>query len=87
MNLFMEKTIFFKTARYTKLFPIKHFKFAVDTLGDFCSVAIIFLKKLAKIKFEKIHESKAFQDLTASTWVNTTCKDLKINSDYQDVRL
>ena len=62
--------------------------FAVDTLGNFCSVAIIFLKKLAKIKFEKIHESKVFQDLTASTWVNTTCRDIQTaNSDYQDVRL
>jgi hypothetical protein len=49
--------------------------FAVDTLGDFCSVAIIFLKKLAKTKFAKIPGSKEFQDLTASTWVNTTSRD------------
>ena len=38
--------------------------FAVDTLGNFCSVAVIFLKKLAKIKFAKIPGSKEFQDLT-----------------------
>ena len=51
--------------------------FAVDTLGKFCSVAIIFLKTLAQIKFEKISGSKEFQDLTASTWVTTTCRDLQ----------
>ena len=28
--------------------------FAADTLGNFCSAAVIFLKKLAKIKFAKI---------------------------------
>ena len=51
--------------------------FAVDTLGNFCSVAVIFLKKLAKIKFEKIPGSTEFRDLTASTWVNTTCRDIQ----------
>jgi hypothetical protein len=51
--------------------------FAVDTLGNFCSVAVIFLKKLAKIKFAKIPGSKEFQDLAASTWVNTTCRDIQ----------
>jgi hypothetical protein len=49
--------------------------FAIDTLGNFCSVAIVFLKKLAKTKFAKIPGSKEFQDLTASTWANTTCRD------------
>ena len=51
--------------------------FAVDILGNFYSVTIIFLKILAKIKFEKIPGSKEFQDLTASTWVNTTNRDLQ----------
>ena len=51
--------------------------FAVDTLGNFCSVAVILLKKLAKIKFEKIPGSKEFRDLTASTWVNITCRDIQ----------
>ena len=44
--------------------------FAVDTLGKFCSVAVIFLKRIAKIKFEKIPGSIEFKDLTAATWVN-----------------
>ena len=51
--------------------------FAVDTLGNFCSVAVILLKKLAKLKFALIPGSKEFQDLTASTWVNTTCRDIQ----------
>ena len=37
--------------------------FAVDTLGNFCSVTVILLKKLAKIKFEKIPGSKEFKIL------------------------
>ena len=41
--------------------------FAVDPLGNFCSVVVI----------EKIPGSKEFQDLTASTWVNTTCRDIQ----------
>ena len=47
--------------------------FAVDTFGNFCSVAIIFLKKLAKPSLRRylVRGSKEFQDLTASTWVNT----------------
>ena len=51
--------------------------FAVDTLGNFCSVAVIFLKRIAKIKFEKIPGSIEFKDLTAATWVNTTCRDIQ----------
>ena len=31
----------------------------------------------AKTKFEKIPGSKEYQDLTASTWVNTTCRDIQ----------
>ena len=49
----------------------------ISCLGNFCSVAVIFLKKLAKIKFAKIPGSKELQDLTASTWVNTTCRDIQ----------
>ena len=37
----------------------------------------ILLKKFAKIKFEKIPGSTEFRDLTASTWVNTTCRDIQ----------
>ena len=36
-----------------------------------------FLKKLAQIKFAKIPGSKEFQDLTASRWVNTACRDIQ----------
>jgi hypothetical protein len=39
--------------------------------------AIIFLKALAKVKFKKIPGSQEFRDLTASTWVNTTCRDIQ----------
>ena len=45
--------------------------------GNFCSVAIIFLKSLAKVKFEKTPGSKEFRELTASNWVNTTCRDIQ----------
>lgn len=39
--------------------------------------AIIFLKALAKVKFEKTPGSKEFRELTASNWVNTTCRDIQ----------
>ena len=34
-------------------------------------------KNLLKPSLQKIPGSKEFQDLTASTWVNTTCKDIQ----------
>ena len=40
-------------------------------------VAIIVLKSLAKVKFEKTPGSKEFRELTASNWVNTTCRDIQ----------
>ena len=51
--------------------------FAVDTLGNFCSVSIILLKALAKVKFSKTPGSKEFRELAASAWVNTTCRDIQ----------
>ena len=51
--------------------------FAVDTLGNFCSVAIIFLKALAKVKFSKTPCSKESRELAASNWINTTCRDIQ----------
>ena len=51
--------------------------FAVDTLGNFCSVPIILLKALAKVKFSKTPGSKEFRELAASAWVNTTCRDIQ----------
>ena len=51
--------------------------FAVDTLGNFCSVPIILLKALAKVKFSKTPGSKELRELAASAWVNTTCRDIQ----------
>ena len=51
--------------------------FAVDTLGNFCSISIILLKALAKVKFSKTLGSKKFRELAASAWVNTTCRDIQ----------
>ena len=51
--------------------------FAVDTLGNFCSVAITFLKAIAKIKFAKISNSQELRELAASTWISSTCRDIQ----------
>ena len=53
--------------------------FAVDTLGNFCSVAITFLKAVAKIKFAKISNIVEVKELAASNWVSTTstCRDIQ----------
>ena len=51
--------------------------FAVDTLGNFCSVAITFLKAVAKIKFAKISNKQELKDLAASHWISTTCRDIQ----------
>ncbi len=40
--------------------------FAVDTLSNFCSVAITFLKAVAKIKFAKISNIAEVKELAAS---------------------
>ena len=45
--------------------------FAVDTLGNFCSVAITFLKAIAKIKFAKISNKAEVKELAASNWIST----------------
>ena len=51
--------------------------FAVDTLGNFCSVAITFLKAIAKIKFAKISNKAEVKELAASNWISTTCRDIQ----------
>ena len=51
--------------------------FAVDTLGNFCSVSIIMLKALAKMKFSKTPGSKEFRELAASNWLKNTCRDIQ----------
>ena len=60
------------TSTNSKIVP-----FAADTLGNFCSVSIILLKALAKIKFSKTPGSKEQRELAASVWVNTTCRDIQ----------
>ena len=42
--------------------------FAVDTLGNFCSVAIPFLKKIAITKFAKISNIAEVKELAASNF-------------------
>ena len=44
--------------------------FAVDTLGNFCSVAITFLKAIAKTKFAKISNKAEVRELAASNWIS-----------------
>ena len=51
--------------------------FAVDTLGNFCSVSIILLKELAKVKFKKTPGSTESRELAASNWVKNTCRDIQ----------
>ena len=51
--------------------------FAVDTLGNFCSVAITILKAVAKIKFAKISNIAKVKELAASNWISTTCRDIQ----------
>ena len=51
--------------------------FAVDTLGNFCSVAITFLKAIAKTKFAKISNKAEVKELAASNWISTTCRDIQ----------
>ena len=51
--------------------------FAVDTLGNFCSVAITFLKAIAKTKFAKISNKAEVREHAASNWISTTCRDIQ----------
>ena len=47
------------------------------TLDKFCSVAIIFLNAVAKIKFAKISNIAEVKELAASNWISTTCRDIQ----------
>ena len=51
--------------------------FVLDTLGDFCSVYITFLKAIAKTKFAKISNKAEVKELAASNWISTTCRDIQ----------
>ena len=46
--------------------------FAVDTLGNFCSVAITFLKAVAKTEFAKISNKAEVRELAASNLIPTS---------------
>ena len=45
--------------------------------GNFCSVAITFLKAIAKTKFAKISNKAEVKELAASNWISTTCRDIQ----------
>ena len=44
---------------------------------NFCSVAITFLKAIAKTKFAKISNKAEVKELAASNWISTTCRDIQ----------
>ena len=52
--------------------------FAVDTQGNFCSVAILFLKSMAKLKFKDMPGDKRMKDLAQSNWVSETCRNIQV---------
>ena len=41
------------------------------------SVAITFLKAIAKTKFAKISNKAEVKELAASNWISTTCRDIQ----------
>ena len=52
--------------------------FSVDTQGNFCSVAILFLKSMAKLKFKDMPGDKRMKDLAQSNWVSETCRNIQV---------
>jgi len=60
------------TSTDSKIVPL-----AVDTLGNFCSVSIILLKELARVKFKKTPGSKKSRELAASNWIKNKCQDIQ----------
>ena len=52
--------------------------FAVDTQGNLCSVAILFLKSMAKLKFKDMPGDKRMKDLAQSNWVSETCRNIQV---------
>ena len=51
--------------------------FAVDTQGNFCSVALLFLKYIAKLKFKNMPGDSRLKDRAQSDWVRETCRIFK----------
>ena len=64
-NLLRKSTIHYKK------YILKQFSTKVATYKTYSYIIN------AKTKFSKIPGSKEFQDLTASTWINTTCRNIQ----------
>ena len=52
--------------------------FSVDTQGNFCSVALLFLKWMAKLKFKNMPGDKRLKDRAQSDWVSETCRNIQV---------
>ena len=52
--------------------------FAVDTQGKFCSVALLFLKSIAKLKFKNMPGDSRLKDRAQSDWVSETCRNIQV---------
>ena len=52
--------------------------FDLDTQGNFCSVALLFLKSIAKLKFKNIPGDKRMKDRAQFEWVSETCRNIQI---------
>ena len=52
--------------------------FAVDTQGNFCSVALLFLKSIAKLKFKNMPGDSRLKDRAQSDWVSETCRNIQV---------
>ena len=52
--------------------------FSVDAQGNFCSVALLFLKSIAKLKFKNMPGDKRMKDRAQSEWVSETCRNIQI---------
>ena len=52
--------------------------FAVDTQGNFCSVALLFLKYIAKLKFKNMPGDSRLKDRAQSDWVSETYRNIQV---------
>ena len=52
--------------------------FSVDTQGNFCSVALLFLKSMAKLKFKNMPGDKRLKDRAQSDWISKTCRNIQV---------
>ena len=77
MYAYVRINVFYNIIKNNKIIYISYVPFAVDTLGNFCSVAITFLKAIAKTKFAKLSNKAEVKELAASNWISTTCRDVR----------